>query len=369
MKTFNLPDLGEGLPEAELLTWHVSPGDHVVTDQPLVSVETDKAVVEVPSPQGGRVARLHAEEGEMVKTGAPLVDFESDDDAADADAGTVVGEVGRSDTVVAEQPLEVGSRGGGLRATPAVRALATRLGVDLGSVTPSGPNDSITKADVERVASIYAETGPLEPLRGVRRAMATNMARAHAEVAGATVMDDADIHAWPPGTDPMLRLLRALVAGVRAEPALNVWYDAEDMGRRVIGKIDVGIAVDGPEGLFVPTLRDVGNRSPEDLRQGLDAMIAAVRTRSVPAEELRGATILLSNFGPIGGRYASPMVVPPAVAILGAGRARDAVVPFDGQPAVHRTLPLSVTFDHRVVTGGEAARFLEAARRDLESGD
>lgn len=369
MKTFNLPDLGEGLPEAELLTWHVSPGDHVVADQPLVSVETDKAVVEVPSPRGGRIARLHAEEGEVVKTGAPLVDFESDEEAAEADTGTVVGEVGRSDTVVAEQPLEVGSRGGGLRATPAVRALAKRLGVDLGSVTPSGPSDSITKADVERVASIYAETGPLEPLRGVRRAMATNMARAHAEVAGATVMDDADIHAWPPGTDPMLRLLRALVAGVHAEPALNVWYDAEDLGRRVIGKIDVGVAVDSPDGLFVPTLRDVGNRSPDDLRQGLDAMIEAVRTRSVPAEELRGATIMLSNFGPLGGRYASPMVVPPAVAILGAGRARDAVVPADGQPAVHRILPLSVTFDHRVVTGGEAARFLEAARRDLEDAD
>jgi 2-oxoisovalerate dehydrogenase E2 component (dihydrolipoyl transacylase) len=368
-RTFKLPDLGEGLKEAELLEWHVADGDRVVEGQPLASVETDKAVVEVPAPRAGTIARLCAQAGTVLPVGAPLVEYAEDGAGASADTGTVVGEVARGETVVQERPLGSGPAPAGhaaIRATPAVRALAKRLRVDLGSVTPTGPEDTITRADVERVARVYAEVGPLEKLSGPRRAMAVNMARAQAEVASATVTEDADIHAWTPGTDPMLRLLRAIVAGVQAEPALNAWFDAEDMGLRRLRKIDVGVAVDTPEGLFVPTLRDVGTRAPEDLRAGLDRLIADVKARRIPPEELRGATILLSNFGPIGGRYASPMVVPPTVAILGAGRAREEVVAWQGQPAVHRVLPLSLTFDHRVVTGGEAARFLEAVRGDLE---
>lgn len=365
-KIFTLPDLGEGLAEAELLSWHVGLGDHVVEGQPLASVETDKAVVEVPSPRAGEIARLCAQVGERVKVGASLVEFVG---GASTDSGTVVGEVAVGSAVLHEAPQSVGRSGAGLRATPAVRAIAKRLGVDLGSVTPSGPNDTITKADVERVARVYAETGPLEPLTGTRRAMAVNMAKTQAEVATAALFDDADIHAWPAGSDPMTRLLRALAAGCQAEPALNAWFDSEDMGRRLLKKIDVGIAVDSPEGLFVPVLRDVGGTSGGELRAGVDALMAAVRGRSLKPEELRGASIMLSNFGPLGGRYAVPLLVPPVVAILGAGRARDQVLAVDGQPAVRRVLPLSLSFDHRVVTGGEAARFLMAVRADLERAD
>jgi 2-oxoisovalerate dehydrogenase E2 component (dihydrolipoyl transacylase) len=133
----------------------------------------------------------------------------------------------------------------------------------------------------------------------------------------------------------------------------------------VRAKIDVGIAVDLPDGLFVPVLRDVAHRDAADLRAGLDRMRADVKARKIPPEELRGATITLSNFGMIAGKYAAPIVVPPTVAILGAGRMHDAVVAYEGEPAVHRILPLSLTFDHRVVTGGEAARFLDAVTRDL----
>lgn len=366
VKVFVLPDLGEGLVEAELLSWHVGPGDHVVEGQPLASVETDKAVVEVPSPRAGEIARLCAEVGQRVDVGAPLVEFVG---GASADSGTVVGSVAAGHAVLHEAPQNVGRPAAGIRATPAVRALAKRLGVDLGSVTPSGPNDTITKADVERVARIYAETGPLEPLAGPRRAMAVNMAKAQAEVATAALFDDADIHAWPTGSDPMTRLLRALAAGCRAEPALNAWFDSEDMGRRLLRKIDVGIAVDSSEGLFVPVLRDVAGKTPDELRAGVDALMAAVRVRSLKPEELRGASIMLSNFGPLGGRYAVPLLVPPVVAILGAGRARDEVLAVNGRPVVRRVLPLSLSFDHRVVTGGEAARFLMAVKGDLERVD
>jgi len=363
MKIFKLPDLGEGLQEAEITEWHVKPGDTVAADQLLVSVETAKAIVEIPSPYAGQVARLFAAAGEIVHLGAPLAGFEGAGEPEDA--GAVVGDVKVGTQVVAEAPAALGRGGGAVRAVPAVRALARQLDVDLAIVTPSGADGVITAADVRRVAATLADLGPPEVLRGVRRAMAQNMARAQSEVAAATVIDDADIHAWAPGTDTTIRLVRALVAGCRAEPGLNAWYESQTGRRHVPKRIDVGIAVDLPEGLFVPVLRDTGNRDAADLRRGLDRMRADVRARKIAPEEMRGNTITLSNFGMLAGKYAAPIVVPPTVAILGAGRIHDAVVAAGGVPAVHRILPLSLTFDHRVVTGGEAARFLAAVIADL----
>jgi Pyruvate/2-oxoglutarate dehydrogenase complex, dihydrolipoamide acyltransferase (E2) component, and related enzymes len=364
MKIFKLPDLGEGLMEAEIVQWHVAVGDEMEVDQPLVSVETAKAIVEIPAPYPGRINKLFGNAGDIIATGAPLVEF---DDGGKVDGGTVVGTVKVGREVVEEGPSTVGKAAAGIRAIPAVRALARRLEVDLCMVTPSGPDGLITAADVQRVAKILSEVGPMEPLRGVRRAMARNMAQAHAEVVPVTLIEDADIDAWAPGTDVTIRLIRALIAACKAEPALNAWYDGHAMGRRVLKKIDLGIAVDTEEGLFVPVLRDVSRRDVEDLRRGIEALKADVKARKIPPEELRGATFTLSNFGMIAGRHASPIVLPPTVAILGAGRIRSEVVAVDRQGAVHWILPLSLTFDHRAVTGGEAGRFLAAIIKDLES--
>ncbi|ROR32862.1 dihydrolipoamide acetyltransferase family protein [Inmirania thermothiophila] len=367
MQIFKLPDLGEGLAEAEIVAWHVAPGDRVVADQPLVSVETAKAIVEIPAPQSGTVVRLYAEPGDVVHVGDPLVEF---GEGGREDAGAVVGEVAKAPPAAAAPPPRPAPPAArpspaGVRATPAVRALAQRLGVDLAMVKPTGPDGMITAADVQRAARALEEAGPPEPLRGVRRAMARNMAQAHAEVAAVTVVDDADIEAWEDGQDVTLRLVRAIVAGCRAEPGLNAWYDGHAMTRRVVEAIHLAIAVDTPDGLFTPVLRDVAGRSPEDLRAALDRIKADVRTRQVPPEEMRGYTFTLSNFGTIAGRYADPVVVPPTVAILGAGRLRREVVATDEGPAIHRVLPLSLSFDHRCVTGGEAARFLRAVMDDL----
>ncbi|MFB9123690.1 2-oxo acid dehydrogenase subunit E2 [Paraburkholderia dipogonis] len=365
MKIFKLPDLGEGLQEAEIVEWHVKSGDEVRADQPLLSVETAKAIVDIPSPQAGRITKLFGQAGEIVHLGAPLVAFEGEGD--EADAGTVVGHMEVGQHVVQEAPAPFGSGGGVIKAIPAARALARKLDVDLSMVTPSGPDGVITAADVQRVARLLGELGPPEMLRGVRRAMAHNMARAQSEVAAATVIDDADIHAWPARTDVTIRLIRALVAGCRAEPGLNTWFDGHAGRRHVLEKIDLGIAVDLPDGLFVPVLRDVAHRDAADLRGGLDRMRVDIRARKIPPEEMRGNTITLSNFGMISGKYAAPIVMPPTVAILGAGRIHEQVVVADGAPAVHRILPLSLTFDHRVVTGGEAARFLAATIADLQN--
>jgi 2-oxoisovalerate dehydrogenase E2 component (dihydrolipoyl transacylase) len=362
MRQFNLPDLGEGLEEAEIVAWYVNEGDHVVADQPLVSVETDKAVVEVPSPQSGRIARLFGGKGDLVKVGAPLVEFA---EGVQEDTGTVVGEIDRAAPARAAPAAEP-ARARTPQVLPAVRALARKLDVDLNLVQATGAGGTITRADVERAARSMIDAGPAEPLRGMRRAMAQRMATAHAEIARTTVTDEADVDDWKKGGDTTIRLVRAMAAAAKAEPSLNAWYNAQAGERRLIGRIDIGIAVDIEGGLIVPVLRNVGERDAKDLRAGLDRMRADAAARSIPPEELRGATITLSNFGMIGGRFANLVVVPPQVAIVGAGRIAPRVVAHEGVPAVRRILPLSLTFDHRVVTGGEAARFLVALKADLE---
>jgi 2-oxoisovalerate dehydrogenase E2 component (dihydrolipoyl transacylase) len=364
MKIFKLPDLGEGLQEAEIVKWHVNVGDEIKGDAPMVSVETAKAVVDIPAPYSGKIAKLYGKPGDLAHIGAPLVGFEGESDAKDA--GTVVGKVEVGQKVVADAPAAPAPATAGIKATPAVRALARKLNVDLAMVTPTGADGLLTAADVQRASRILSEIGPIEIMRGVRRAMAQNMELATAEVASATIMDDADIEAWPAGTSAMLRLIRALVAGCKAEPALNAWYDSEKIGRWVMKKIDVGVAVDTPDGLLVPVLRNCGERSESDLKAALEKLVADARARRVPPEELRANTITLSNYGSIAGRYASPVVLPPTVAILGAGRIAKQVVVVDERPAVRRMLPLSLTFDHRVVTGGEAGRFLKAVIADLQ---
>jgi pyruvate dehydrogenase E2 component (dihydrolipoamide acetyltransferase) len=364
MRQFLLPDLGEGLEEAEIVAWHVTEGDHVVADQPLISVETDKAVVEVPSPQSGRIARLFGTKGDVVKVGAPLVEFA---EGEQKDTGTVVGELAGegSASSPAHAPAEPG-RAKPVQVLPAVRALARKLDVDLNLVHASGPDGTITRADVERAAKSLTEAGPAERLTGMRRAMAQRMAAAHAEVVPAGVTEEADIGNWAVGEDATIRLVQAIAAACKAEPSLNAWYNASAGERRLIKRIDIGMAVDTEDGLIVPVLRNVGERDARDLRAGLDRMRADAQARSIPPEELRGATITLSNFGMIGGRFANLVIVPPQVAIIGAGRIGERVVVHNREVAVRRMLPLSLTFDHRVVTGGEAARFLVALKRDLE---
>ena len=195
--------------------------------------------------------------------------------------------------------------------------------------------------------------------------MARVMADAHAKVVPTTICDDADIHAWQPGTDITVRLIRSLVAACKAVPALNAWFDGDAATRTLHTRVDVGIAVDTDEGLFVPALRNADVLDAAGLRAAINRIRDQVRDRSIPAEELKGYTISLSNFGVFAGRYATPVVVPPCVAILAAGKLRHELVPVLGGMETHRFIPLSLTFDHRAATGGEAARFLRAMLDDL----
>lgn len=362
MNAFHLPDLGEGLPDAEILEWHVHAGDTVAVDQLLVTVETAKAVVEVPSPQAGVITRLCAEPGDLVKTGQVLVEF---GEAERADSGTVVGELRTSAHQGMGEAFTIGP-------SASTRDWMSQHLADFrGEVTTAATQGPATTLAPSATRSAPALPGASNatPLRGVRRAMALNMQRSHVSVVPVTLFDEVDVHAWQRGTDPLLRLIRAIVAGCQASPLLNAWSQDEPLALEPRTGIDLGLAVDTPDGLFVPVLRDIAQRTPADLRRGIDALRADVAARSIPPSELTGATITLSNFGSLAGRHATPIVVPPQVAIVGAGRLRDAIVAWEGQPAVHRLLPLSLTFDHRFATGGEAARFLDAMMRDLRGPD
>ena len=448
-KTFHLPDLGEGLPDATIVEWFVKEGDVIRLDEPLVSMETAKAVVEVPSPVSGKVVKLAGAAGDVVVTGSMLAVFEPDaslpqraegqdtghhhgpsksavgaasvvsptSDAAsiatdvapteaDADAGTVVGAMQSSNAVHTEQAIAVG----GVKAMPAVRAMAKKLGVDLSRVRASGADGAVTMQDVKQAAADgsargtttaaparttapvvaaasvanpqrtalsatgkpmrtqppgVSVSGQPEQLKGVRRNMARVMADAHAKVVPTTLSDDADIHAWTPGNDMTGRLVRAIVRACKTVPAMNAWFDGDKLTRTLHPHVDIGIAVDTDDGLFVPALRNADLLEAGAVRESINRLRAQVEDRSIPPSELTGYTISLSNFGMFAGRYATPVVVPPCVAIVAAGRARHQVTPVMGGFESHKVIPLSVTFDHRACTGGEAARFLKALIDDL----
>ena len=461
-KTFHLPDLGEGLPDATIVEWFVKEGDVIRLDEPLVSMETAKAVVEVPSPVSGKVLKLAGQAGDIVVTGSMLARFQPDpnlpqraegqdtghhhgppaaerdsDTAAEAavasddggrlatspapskteggtsseaegqrdDAGTVVGAMQSSNAIHAEEAFAVG----GVRAMPAVRAMARKLKVDLSRVRASGADGAVTMADVKQAAanggaapqaspsaapaarapsapapqerertSLSASGKPMrtqppgvtasgqpEQLKGVRRNMARVMADAHSKVVPTTLSDDADVQAWQPGNDVTVRLLRGIVSACKAVPAMNAWFDGDKLTRTLHPQVDVGIAVDTDDGLFVPVLRNADILDAQGVREGVNRLRMQVQDRSIPASELSGYTISLSNFGMFAGRYATPVVVPPCVAIVAAGRARHQVMPVMGGFESHKVIPLSVTFDHRACTGGEAARFLKALIDDL----
>ncbi len=369
MMLFKLPDLGEGLPDAEIVQWHVQEGDIVKTDQPIVAMETAKAIVEVPSPYCGRIVKLYGQPGDIIPTGNPLVEFESTEKISDnsaqniqekrPDTGTVVGKVEVGHEVFSEVPTSVGRGGIGVKVLPAIRALAKKLNVDLTRIHPTGQNGMITQDDVKQAHLVFSDAPALEPLHGVRRAMALAMQQAHAQVVPVSLFDEADITEWSSQTkDYTVRLLQAMVYACQHEPALNAWYDGVSLGRQMLEQIHIGIAMDTPEGLFVPVIHNSQDKTALQLREEVNVLKKQVYDRSILSDKLRGGSITLSNFGKFAGYYASPIVMPPTVSILGVGSVREVVRSVNGQVAIRMILPLSLSFDHRAVTGGEATRFL-----------
>jgi pyruvate dehydrogenase E2 component (dihydrolipoyllysine-residue acetyltransferase) len=415
-REFKLPDLGEGLTEAEIVRVLVAEGEEIKEDQAVLLVETEKAQVELPSPFGGRVAAVHVQAGQRVKVGAVLLSF--------ADAGGAAPSVTPASAPPARAVGPAPSapaRGAppappatGLRAaaTPATRRLARELGVDLARVQGTGPVGRISDEDVRAaagggapapavtsssVATLPASTGPAEaprplagpialpplprfeqwgaierePLRGIRRRSAEHLSLAWAVIPHVTQHDQADIteletmrrrqqkREGEGSADLTLTvfLVKAVAIALRAHPRFNASLD-HATGELVLKRYyNIGVAVDTDQGLVVPVVRGVDGKGIRDLAAELAGLVTRTREKKATLEDLRSGTFTVTNTGALGGTGATPIINYPEVAILGVGRARQTPVVRDGQIVPRLVLPLSLAFDHRVIDGMEAARF------------
>lgn len=357
MTIFNLPDLGEGLTEAEIHEWYVKEGDEILQDTPMVAMETAKAVVDVPAPFTGIIQKCFGAPGSIINTGSPLVEFKNT-----IASSTVVGELKETPDMVLNHIHLDQQQTTSPKATLAIKRLANQLQVDWQTIHGSGEMGMITEDDIRA----HAKQKPLvhsEPLKGVRRQMAQAMELSHRQVVPVTIYDDVDITNWQSPFDISVRLIQAICHAVKQEPSLNAWFN--DNERALLNDVNLGIAMDSKDGLFVPVIAKAQTLDAQQLRKNIDALKNKVQLRELTAEQMQHASFTLSNFGKFAGKYASPVVVPPMVAILAVGRLFKEPK-FSNQGVVEATkLPLSLTFDHRAITGGEATRFMGALIESL----
>jgi pyruvate dehydrogenase E2 component (dihydrolipoamide acetyltransferase) len=328
---FKLPDLGEGLTEGEIARWLVAEGDEIAEDAPLVEIQTDKTTVEIPSPAAGTVAKILVAEGEVAPVGAVLV---------------VIGD-GSIETPAPQPAARV-------QATPLVRRVAQQLGVDLATVTGSGPGGRITEEDVRAASGASVPEGRREPVRGVRRRIVEHLTRSHREIPAVTFVEECDFT----GVD-----LAALLPTVLHEAALTL-REFPELNARLEGdeivypdRYDLGVAVQTDQGLLVPVIRSCDTRSVEELRTEVDGLAEKAREGHLAREELTGSTFSVTSAGKLGGLFVTPLINHPEVAILGVHRIGPRPVVREGEVVVRTMGNLSVTFDHRVVDGARAAAF------------
>jgi pyruvate dehydrogenase E2 component (dihydrolipoamide acetyltransferase) len=384
---FKFPDVGEGIAEGEIIRWLVKEGDSVKEDQDLLEVETDKALLTLNSPYTGKVTQLHGKEGEIIKVGDVLTTIEAGGEQATAleakqkDAGTVVGTLSDNEVVEVIRPVQ---------ATPAVRALAKQMQIDLATVKGTGPGGRITKEDVETAAAKTAQEAGAEadaygsvekiPLRGIRRTVAKRMAEASKRVAEVTIWEDADITeleqvrakerkvAEEKGVKLTYLpfLIKAVLPALKVHPYFNASLDEATEAIILKKYFNVGIAVDTPDGLIVFVIKDADRKNILDLARETATLAEKARHRKIDLHELKGSTFTITNYGVVGASYGTPIINYPEVAILGLGKIEDRPVVRNEQIAIRKIMPLSLAFDHRVIDGVEAGRFLGVVIQHLE---
>jgi pyruvate/2-oxoglutarate dehydrogenase complex dihydrolipoamide acyltransferase (E2) component len=352
---FKLPDLGEGLTEGEISRWLVEVGQEIAEDDPLVEIATDKTTVEIPSPAAGTVAQILVQEGEVVPVGTVLVVI--GDSGASLPRNSLL--QGSEDAAKPPEQPTTPPRNrllqGKVRATPLVRRLAQELGVDLETVTGTGPQGRITEGDV-RGGGAPAGATPSErrePIRGIRRQMFEHLTRAH-EIPTVTWVEEADFG----DVDLKLllpRVLKAVAVALREFPELNARVDGSDLV--LLDRYDIGIAVQTEQGLVVPVVRDCDSRSLDELDAEVRRLADAAQAGKLAPEELRGGTFTVTSAGRSAGLFVTPLLNHPEVAILGVHRIEERAVVRNGEVVVRKMGNVSVTFDHRVIDGKRAADF------------
>ncbi len=416
MQEFKLPDLGEGMHEAEVVEWLVEPGDTVKLDQTMVKVETDKAIVEIPSPVAGRISEIRVQNGQVAKVGEVLVVFEN----SAASTGSSTRDDGSSKKVATSSAVRPSNASIALRApevstspkkrvlaAPAVRKLAFELGVNLDEVTPSHPSGRVTMEDVQNYANhsktetLLPEAAPLEaeqpatpttpatpatledrqPLTGLRKRIAEHMEHAWRTIPHATAFDELDgggLMALRKALQPLAEqrgvhltymplLVKLLLPLLKEFPVFNASFDEER--REIVYKrsYHIGLATAAPEGLLVPVLRDADRLTLVAIAAELDRLFEGARKRTLLPRELSGSTFTLNNVGSFGGGSGIPIINHPEVAILAVGRLQEKAVVQQGEIVARPVMPLALSFDHRLIDGAMAGAFLARFKALVEN--
>jgi pyruvate dehydrogenase E2 component (dihydrolipoamide acetyltransferase) len=350
--------------------------------QNVLEIETDKAVVEVPSPKKGKVAKLNKQEGDIVKVGEVLMTIAEEGEAAGAKPAEVAEERPKSVSVVGVLPEEEEK----VLATPAVRAYAREAGVDIDTLRGSGPAGSVTREDVKAAAGKGKKAEDIfglverRPLKGLRRTIAKNLSVAQRTTAFVTGMDEADItELWElrerekkPLLDKGVHLtflpffMKAVIHALPEHPMLNASLDDEREEVIIKKYFNLGVAVDTPDGLMVPVIRDAAKKTILELAVELQELSVKARERKIKLEEMKGGTFTITNWGHFGGTFATPIINYPEAAILGLGKITEKPWVKNGQIVIRKIIPLSLTFDHRLTDGVDASLFLSKILSYLE---
>ena len=414
---FNFPDLGEGLEEGTILEWYVKEGDKVKVGDPLVQMETDKVVADIPSPKNGVIVALHGKPGDVIQVGAPLAEIEVEGSghvstvakedpriaateatvepiAEGEDAAAVVGtmEVAGSDGLLAASnegapsAKETGEPQRKALATPVARALAKEMGIDINRVPGSGPSGRVKREDILQFGSGFVTqptpTGTTEnhapedvtylPLTQIRKTIARNMLHAKHNAAHMSVFEEVEISALkaviarykPIYADKGVKLtylpfiVKAVAQALKHHPQLNSQIDAENNRMIVRNRRHIAIAVDAPDGLVVPVIRDADRISIFEIATQIGTLAEKARNRKLTLEEMKEGSFSITSFGSIGGIFATPVINYPQAGILGIGRIMKTPIVKEDEIVVGNIMPLSLSVDHRIVDGGETTRFL-----------
>ncbi|MEM4288497.1 MAG: dihydrolipoamide acetyltransferase family protein [Candidatus Caldarchaeum sp.] len=371
MVVIKLPDIGEGIAEGEVIRYLVNEGDYVDKYQPLVEIMTVKVNVEIPSPVKGRVVKIIAQPGQVLKVGEPFIEIESEEAVEEVQARAP------ATTSAAETSPQL-RKTASVIATPAVKKLAKELGVDLSRVQGTGPGGRITEEDVRRAASGY-ETRI--PIKGLRRMVAEKLVTAKSKTALVTVFEEVNAEELVKLRDEMRQLqhekgvkltfmpfiMKAITEAVKQYPAINGWID-EEKNEIVLSKVvNIGFAVDTPNGLLVPIVKNVESKDIWTLAKEVEELAEKARLGKLSLDDVRGGTISISNYGSLGSLSGTPIVNYPEIAIVGVGRLERRPVVKDGQVVVGEVIQLAVTMDHRAVDGGTMSGFVLALKKNLEN--